>query len=376
MIQIAADHGADKKWRNEMQKMKAALTRLLSYASTVESYNKPENAVPIDKNIKRMVASSRALNLSDGAGPLKDPTVGFVARYFDMNLKEITESNMRGRRDYARFLILNSTAFCIECHTRRKTDPDLTGLRTDSSLSFMNPVERVEYLISVRQFHDALELVQKSLREEKPLPLFGGERLLFYGLTLAVRYYGSQDETAKLIETARSAKTIPVFIKNDMPRWTYSLAEWKKEKPGSRDVNQVLRDAQKLIERARELNTKAQSLHAGEVDLLRANGMLVELFAVDLNSVQQAARAMFLIGQTYQLLPEHLFWVLHEAYYEACIRLLPRSPQAAECFRSLEESVLLGYTGTRGTVVPSDVLKRLKDLKELSDEKMLKENLL
>ena len=89
---------------------------------------------------------------------------------------------------------------------------------------------------------------------------------------------------------------------------------------------------------------------------------------------EQRGKALFLIGESYRLLPEHLFWSLHGPYYDACIRGEPKSKQAQQCYEAYEESVLLAYAGNTQNGLPLEILNHLKELKGLAQpEKSQKE---
>lgn len=359
-------------WREEMRRLQGALTDLLPYATTTAAFNDPKNATAIDSAIQRLLASSKILTHNrDKVEGLSDPTLVFVAEYFENNLRAIHESNRLGRRDFSRFMVLNTTNFCIECHTRTQTGPE--AVVKAPTLSSLNPVEEVEYLISLRRFSDAMTSVEMTLKKKPDLPLFGGENLLRYGLTLAVKYFSAPQKALRMLEAAEKSKTIPSIVKKDLAVWKTQLRAWEKEKPavGAVAAEQVMTQAEDLLKRAEDLNRKNSSLHAGDVEVLRANAMVQNLFSTKLTE-DQMARALSLMGQSYQLLPEHLFWVLHEAFYEACIRVLPHSLRAESCFTSLQDSLELGFSGGQALALPPEVKRRLNELRALSKRKLLR----
>ncbi|MGZ3769901.1 MAG: hypothetical protein ACXVCP_03320 [Bdellovibrio sp.] len=356
----------DDSWRVEMQILKTTLTDLLPYASNTEAFNNPDNAVKIQGYLQKLTSGSKTLTQFHGQlKNTQDPTVGFVAQSFENNMAAIQESILKGRRDYARFLILNTMSYCIECHTRTNSGPQFFGAESNKATLSLNPVERVEYFISTRQFKDALETIENTLKKSSDASLFANEKLIRYGLTLTVKNFQDPAAALKLLKLAKTTKNIPFFLKRDIKSWEAALTEWKKEKTKSKSIVEKINQAKSFIDKAELANEKINSLHAGDVYLLRANGVLTSLFSESLTTAQKA-KVLFLIGESYRLLPEHLFWTLHESYYEACIETSPHTIQAEQCYDAYEDSVLQGYTGSAGTYVPETLQNHLKDLKKLA----------
>lgn len=361
----------DDKWRVEMQVMKSVFTDLLPYASNSDAFNSPENAMKIEGYLQKLTSGAKTLLQSHGqVKNTQDPTVGFVAQSFENNMSSIQESILKGRRDYARFLILNTMSYCIECHTRTNTGPQFFGPESSKATLSLNPVEKVEYLISTRQFKDALQTIEDTLKQKTDASVFANEKLIRYGITLTVKYFQDPTTALKILKLATATKNIPFFLNRDIKSWEKALNAWKKEKAPTA-VSGKIEQSKNFINKAEAVNEKLNSLHAGDVWLLRANATLTALFNESLTT-EQKTKVLFLIGESYRLLPEHLFWTLHESYYEACIRTSPHTIQAEQCYDAYEDSVLQGYTGSSGTYIPENLQKQLKTLKKLATKEKAK----
>ena len=75
------------------------------------------------------------------------------------------------------------------------------------------------------------------------------------------------------------------------------------------------------------------------------------------------SQSYFMLGQVYDELILEGFWDLPESYYEACIHILPKSRTAQKCFKQLRENLVLGYSGSRGTLIPNQEYQRLEKLR-------------
>lgn len=355
---------SNETWRAEMQVMKATLSELLPFATNTEAFNSPENAMKIQGYLQKLSAGAKTLTQFHGQIKIQDPTVGFVAQSFETNMASIEESILKGRRDYARFLILNTMSYCIECHTRTSSGPQFFGPESNKTTLSLNPVEKVEYFISTRQFKDALQTIEDTLKQNADASIFNNEKLIRYGITLTVKYFQDPAAALKILKLASATKNVPFFLKRDIKSWQGALNDWKKEKESS-SISGKIEQSKNFINKAEAVNDKLNSLHAGDVWLLRANGLLTGLFSEDLTK-EQKTKVLFLIGESYRLLPEHLFWTLHESYYEACIRTSPHTLQAEQCYDAYEDSILQGYTGSSGTYIPENLQQNLKTLKKLA----------
>lgn len=93
--------------------------------------------------------------------------------------------------------------------------------------------------------------------------------------------------------------------------------------------------------------------------------MLHQIVLADLNK-NQLGRALFLTGQGYEMVRDLAIWSLHENYFETCIRRVPHSSWSMSCYKALEESLVIGFTGSSGTKIPYDVQVRLTELGKLA----------
>ncbi len=79
---------------------------------------------------------------------------------------------------------------------------------------------------------------------------------------------------------------------------------------------------------------------------------------------QKKAQAYRLLGRAYDELVIEGFWDLPEVYYEMCIDYAPKTKVAKSCWKSLKENITLGYSGSRGTMIPAHEYKHLEALRK------------
>jgi hypothetical protein len=73
------------------------------------------------------------------------------------------------------------------------------------------------------------------------------------------------------------------------------------------------------------------------------------------------------LGDIYSDFAELSVFMVPERNYELCVKTLPKSDLAKDCFERYTNSVVLGYSGSAGTNVPQFEKDRIKKLKKLID---------
>jgi hypothetical protein len=72
---------------------------------------------------------------------------------------------------------------------------------------------------------------------------------------------------------------------------------------------------------------------------------------------------LFWLARCDRALNNNFFYSLADMYLKECVLKYPKHPIALNCFHEYEDSVTLGYTGSSGVHMPSDVLGDLNKMK-------------
>jgi hypothetical protein len=106
---------------------------------------------------------------------------------------------------------------------------------------------------------------------------------------------------------------------------------------------------------------------AGLVHDLVASGLLHRAVSAAGKPTTDSAEAYYLLGVTELRIGSSQWLTEPEAYLEAAIRAAPGSPPARRAYVVLEESTLLGYTGSGGEgELPPEVASWLTELRGLA----------
>ncbi len=368
----ATDSGSasDLQWRENMRTAKTIISELLPDLVDEAKFSDIKNRARIEKNINRLTDVSNLISHGlEKNFSQTDPTVQIVSHYFADNLKNAKRGFEQQRYDYSRFLLMNTMSYCIECHTRTQSGVSFDGFQLSKQLDTLDVIQKIEYFISARQYEAALKLIEETLQSEAKLPMFGGEKILRYGLGVTVKFLNDPDKTLALLSIPDKANHLPYFLRDDLKQWKKSAQDWKKENRNTsgQTLASKVTQAEGLIKKANALNVKLASSNAGHIETLRANAILTLAFQGKPDH-KVAAKMFYLTGQTYEMIPDHLFWTMHESFYSACVNQLPHSEQAMQCYRSFEESVVLGYSGSSGTRIPPDVMEELTALRKTAEK--------
>lgn len=352
--------------QNSMHSFKESLTKLLPIVIDPKQFNAQENQAQIEAEVKRLRMTSTQVTHNPTV-QMQDPSLGFISSAFSEDLKRAEEALDLGKREFARYTLMNMTAYCIECHTRTSSGPSFQSEQLEKSLGALKKVDRGEFLLSTRQFDKAFRVFKDVIEENlsQGTNLFDVDRAVRYAMAIAIKYERSPDKALQVIQLIESSDKTPFYLKQSTRSWSVSLQDWKKEKKKSaKSAAELLKRCRDFVAQGRIMQTGV-SERSGDVLFLRALSDLHIVMAMNLTK-EQLGEALYLTGVSYETVRDLAVWSLHESYYESCIRRVPHSKWSEKCYQRLEESVYFGYSGSGGLKLPIDVQVHLQDLQKLA----------
>lgn len=346
-------------WPNQMQSLTRHLSELLPLLTDPKSASDPEKKVFFESKISELKKIAQDINESTPA-PDHDPTLKLIGKRFEENLKLSLESFNTGHIEFSRTIFKNALAQCVQCHTRLEVGPALAQPQFINSLQKVAIVEKVQFLIASRYFDDALKEISFAINNDPNLSIVAWQKLVQMGLIINTRFKSNPKLTLQFLKQLEQNKTIPFFIKRNLPYWKSSLNEWAKNSK----LNANLKSAQTIMTRA-DSAQKASRSEGGTIDYLRASHLLHH-FLAKAQAPSAKADALYQLGMIYENIGEIGAWSMNEDYYELCIRTQPHSEIAKKCFERFKESTIAGFSGTGGLNIPEDVQKRMSELRAIS----------
>lgn len=358
------------EFSGSMQELKQNLTDLLPLVVDPIQYNLPQNQKIIDEKVKRLATLSRSVTHSLDLMQ-KDPSIQFLSKAFSEDVDRINQSLNMGKRDFARYNLMNVTSYCIECHTRTSTGPSFQSPEFSQTLSKLSGLDRGEYLLAIRQFDRALKefssFIDESFKNQSHLSdlAFNLDRAVRYSLSITVKYLKDPKKSMEIVQKIRSASGTPFYLQQNALGWEISIKKWMKEKRNKdTSVNGILKMCRQWIREGREGQGESGE-RGGDIYFLRALSDLHLILSAKLTP-SQLGEALYLTGLGYEAIRDLSIWTLHENYYESCVRKVPHSEWSAKCYHRFEESVYFGFTGSSGVQIPVEAMKKLQELKSLA----------
>lgn len=349
-----------------MQNFKDSLAKILPLVLDSNQFNARENKEKIDSHVSSLIDISKQVVHSPVVQHL-DPSMRFISNAFSDDLQRAKESLSLGKRDYARYTLMNVTAYCIECHTRTSSGPSFNTPELEKTIVSLKRMERGEFLLATRQFDRAFLEFEGVIKENinSGGNLFELDRAVRYALSISIKYQRDAKKSLEVAKIIEGSARAPYYLRQSAKQWIVAIQEWKKEKytPGGK-IEDILKKCESLA----RLGKNAQmgfSDRGGDVYFLRALSDLHQVLVTDLKK-DQLGEALYLTGVSYDAVRDLSIWSMHEDYFESCIRQVPHSKWAEKCYSKLEESVYFGYTGSAGVQLPLDVQMKLEKLQKLA----------
>lgn len=352
-----------------MNDMKASLEKLLPLLIDPNAFQDPKNRGDIAAQINWLKDIAGKVSHS----PIKqklDPSFAFLSDGLSDEIKRANEAFASGKSEYTRYSLMNVTSYCIECHTRTSSGPSFTNPEFNDKLGRLKPLEKGEFLLATRQYDLALaeflKVIEAGSKQGHFLDL---DRAVRYAMAVTVKYMSDPAKTEVVIQKIRSVSNIPYYLKQASLTWTAAVNEWKDElrkaaKKKSAKTSETLAKADSLIKRGRQAQMTISD-RSGDVYLLRGLSILHQVLVTPLDKAQ-LGKALYYTGLAYEAVRDLALWSIHENYFETCVRRVPHSTWAMSCYKSLEESLVIGFTGSSGTRLPEDVQARLSELESLA----------
>lgn len=371
---VSSASAAQGAWTQKMRELQKILSELLPDITSDALFNAPENRKRIEKNAQKLAELSHGLSGTESKGkeqkampPDADPSLPMIADLFDAETRRAATELKRGRREYARSILKTVPGFCIGCHTRSPSGPDLSKMNLTPPQKFA-PLEKAEFLAATRQFDPAFDQLEKVIADPRYAQgrQLDWERAVRQALAIAVRVKADPEKALSIVDRVVSSPASPQFLKEDAAKWRESVIQWKDEpKRESATEEGLYAEAIRILTKAREVQ-KYPLDRSADILYLRLSATVHDLLRQYPNG-NHAAEGLLLLGMSYESLRDLELWNLHEMYYASCIQKAPHTPIARNCYRHYEQSMYSGYSGSGGFSLPEDVQKRLSDLKALSE---------
>lgn len=278
-------------------------------------------------------------------------------------LKDAEARFTEGRKGWAMWRLKTITNHCITCHTTYGVEMGFHD--PNPNVSELNDLERGEFFLATRQFEQAEDAFLKAARNTGE----GGasddsQRFEALSKWLIIYTRINADPKNAITQLQQVVRTggFSRYELEQIAEWIASLRRWVNEGKSSASS---LRKAENLLRQSLGMNDPLYS-KTGTVELLRATGLLHTTLENSADKPVERRKALYLLGLSYAKLPTFFINELPEFFLEQCIRDYPESPEAIKSYKLYKDVVTLGYTGSSGIHLPTDVKLKLRELHDIA----------
>ena len=266
----------------------------------------------------------------------------------------------------SRFIVKNLVSNCLACHTRFKNKNSFPEAMVPPHLEkAITPYELARLKTATRQFKEAENLFKSILADkEYSYDELAGEGVITDFFRLIIRVRQDPDQAIEICRILESRKDLDKTAREIIKKWVTDLEYLKKTNYFKSPPSLI--KAREVLSRIRVVDSEGDLPIHSLVLLMSASAILHTLSGDSSIPAISRAESYYLLGTTENMLGSS-FWLNESQYYwEAAIRVLPHSEVSRKAFRSIEENVTLGYTGSSGTRMPEEVDTWLNALEKLA----------
>lgn len=355
------DANIPETWPEQMKFLEKSLVELYPLILSPSDFGKKENQNKILFHLERLSAVSKKVNHSP-MSQMNDPSLAYISFDFKEQIDLSKNSFESGNKDFARFELLKTTNFCIECHTQTNKGPSFNSDLFKQNFSNLNILDQAEIYTATRKFDEALKKYKEffELKEVSWDYQFRAESALHNSLSILVRFKRDSKATKEFLIQTEKSKFIPLYLKTMIQVWKDDTHTWSLAK----DKKPSLTTIKVWIERANSRRFDYGSL-GGEIWNQLAISYLHEMLDGQLD-VKKKSEVFWYLGSSYINSLTHYQTSLGEKYLEGCIKNTPHTAQSKKCYGKMEEYMYDMYSGSAGTFMPLTEEIKLKELKKMA----------
>lgn len=375
-LRVAAEESVGVSPRPTMRLVFEEMRTLIPLSLTRDGWSDAAKREEILGALERLEHAAAALE-AHGRG--REAGFSELALNLGDDFAEARERYRRGAYEEARFFFTGSLQNCVACHVRLRTDrsfPLGREVMKKEEIERLDPLERARLFVIVRRFDEALA-IWEGLLADKSLAAssLDASGVLVDYLNVSIRVRGALSRVSKTLDQFAARDDLPLYLRRRVSEWQQALAEL--------DPKAFAEGAEPSLELGAALAREAGEVSEGPygrdglIQDLAAASQLVAWLERDRAASKKrtrnrtaeeradAALAYYWLG-VIEARSLDGFWInLSERHLEAAIRSDPKGPLAEKAYSLLEETQVLGYGGSSGVHLPTDVWNLLRELREL-----------
>jgi len=360
----AGEHEHDEDTRAAMGEIFAAIQIVMLQSLSDERFSDPAERETIQRALDQLAAGGAMLE-THARG--QDEGFSFLSRSLAHDVVDIRDRFAAGKTNEARFLLHEVTRTCVSCHSRLPDPPTSTlasRFVSENEFAALPLEEQARLQVATRQFDSAIRTYEAMLKSTA----LSAEQLDRDGhlddyLELSIRVRGDFSGPARSLAGFLKRNDLSSTLRAEVTTWLAALRSVPEVEPGAQPLPRAKALLKIADDTARYPNDRTVLVH-----YFAASSLLNQYVAERPPKGAEVAEAYYLLGLIESRVGQSIWISQTEPYLEAAIRAAPKDPIAKQAYALLEEFLISGYTGSAGTNIPPDEMKRLRELRALMDE--------
>ena len=214
LLTLESTVASETRWSTKMQSLYKALSELLTDVTSDSQFNNLKNKKRIENEASALANLAHDLDTNEVSSPDRDPTIQIVARMLARESKRAANALKSGNRVYARSVLRSLPSYCIACHTRNASGPQLKSLPFEPSNNTLTQLERGEFYTATRQFDRAQNEFKKMIQNPntEKVNTWDWERAVRQSLAIAIRVKKDPSQAMAITETILASPQAPSFM--------------------------------------------------------------------------------------------------------------------------------------------------------------------
>lgn len=309
---------SESNWQESMQNLSKTLTDVFPFLYSRSEFRDTKNKKALLESFDRL--ASIAHKLPDGAGKGfigSEPLLKEIKSSVNDDFKKAKEFLSAGKHDLAQSAGQNAIKKCFGCHTTIQAGPNFPPTNQEV-MGIATPFVRGKLVvfIAIRQFHGALDLIEKDFSKAKSaVPKIELAKLY---MVVSLRTLQDTERAEKFIKKAitQSQGDKPALV--IFEQWAKDIKLWSTPTPASQNAPATSDDLKFVAQLRETLN-----LHN----------------KVGQSSANDKAQVFYKLGQLYESFKLEEFSELPIIYYKACMNEKPSAEIRGPCEQNLQKLV-------------------------------------
>ena len=338
---------SDPSWQNTMRSFIAPVADFYTIDLEKDSFTRKEKkrlkgiAQELNKNSKK-AKFSKMSHFSKS-----DPAVQERYNDFIRTLKS-AENSMSKSPKQGIYFLRQSIMQCASCHSMGgKSTRFFQALNSDN----MPLYDQGHFALALRDYESSSR-IYKELILDKPSSknTYLLEDQVMYYLSASLLANTPKNEVIKTLKKLRESTKDKEFL-----NLKQKIADVKSFTP--------IKSFDDAIKRHIELQSKYKADETKTYSFVALKNFFhSQLPKIDDN--EKKAKIYKALGDIYKDFNDISVFMVPEKNYEMCVRTLPHTTLAKNCFDSYVTNIVLGYSGSRGVKIPKYEMKKIENLKK------------